>query len=172
MKTRLTISTLFALLVFATPSYAQYEDDTKTVVSTIEALYDVISGPKGEARDWDRFSNLFYPGAHLIPTRTTPDSILAMVWTPEEYAQRAGDWLVANGFYEKELARTQETYGSIVHVFSTYGSYHTKEDKEPYDRGINSIQLLTDGNRWYVMNVMWDAESQGTKIPEEYLSSR
>lgn len=160
------------LVVLPQAALAQYEEDTKTVDSTIEALYDSISGPAGEERDWTRFKNLFHSSANLIPMVVTPDSTFSFSWTPEEYAQRAGPWLVQNGFFEKELARTQETYGHIVHAFSTYGSYHTKDDEKPYDRGINSIQLMTNGERWFVVNIMWDAESLGASIPEKYLSSR
>ena len=40
----------------------------KTLDSTIKTLYAVISGEKGEARDWDLFRHLFHPEAKLIPT--------------------------------------------------------------------------------------------------------
>src|SRR6202051_4349874 len=32
----------------------------------LAATYDVISGPAGRERDWDRMRSLFYPGARLI----------------------------------------------------------------------------------------------------------
>ena len=34
-------------------------EKTKTIDSTIEVLYEVISGDKGVERDWDLFLNLF-----------------------------------------------------------------------------------------------------------------
>ena len=166
---------LSILFVYTQPVYAQYEEDTKTVDSTIEALYEVISGPIGQERDWDRFENLFVPSAQLLPVVTTPDSSYIRVMSYADYREIAGPWLVQNGFFEIELARTQEEYGHIVHAFSTYGSYKTAEDVEnanPYDKGINSIQLMNDGERWFVVNVMWDAESMGAQIPEKYLSAR
>ena len=178
MKKRLSFSVsllVSILMLTANSAFAQYEEDTKTVTSTIEALYEVISGPKGQERDWDRFNNLFYEGANLIPVGVTPDSVFVNILTYDQYEEVAGQWLVDNGFFEIELSRTEERYGHIVHAFSTYGSYHTAEDVEkenPYDRGINSIQLLTDGNRWYVLNVFWDSESRGSPIPEKYLKSK
>jgi hypothetical protein len=36
-------------------------------------------------------------------------------------------------------------------------------------RGINSIQLLNDGERWWVINIYWTQESDEKAIPEEYL---
>ena len=34
---------------------SSYLQKVKTIDSSIEALYDVISGPKGQQRDWDFF---------------------------------------------------------------------------------------------------------------------
>src|SRR5512137_2639171 len=52
----------------ATPAAAR-PNDVDSIEHIIGAVYDVISGPAGTPRDWDRFRSLFYPGARLIPTR-------------------------------------------------------------------------------------------------------
>ena len=136
----------------------------------IAALYDVISGPAGKERDWDRFRSLFIPGARLIPTRPRPDGgANARVMTPDDYANAAGPGLTKNGFFEREIHRETDTYGNVMHVFSTYESRRTAADPQPFARGINSIQLLKDGNRWWVVTVYWDSEREGNKIPEKYL---
>ncbi|WP_315818979.1 hypothetical protein [Paraflavitalea speifideaquila] len=36
-------------------------------------------------------------------------------------------------------------------------------------RGINSIQLWHDGNRWWVLSVFWQPETPQLSIPEQYL---
>ena len=62
---------LLALTMVTTLTFSQtkdYSSDVKTVESTIKALYEVISGEKGQARDWERFKNLFAADAKLIPT--------------------------------------------------------------------------------------------------------
>ena len=46
-----------------------------------------------------------------------------------------------NGFFEHEISRTVETFGSISQVFSTYESRRRADDEKPFARGINSIQL-------------------------------
>jgi len=38
-------------------------------------------------------------------------------------------------------------------------------------RGINSIQLMHDGRRWWVVSIFWEPESPPTPIPEKYLKS-
>src|SRR5690348_8749407 len=126
--------------------------DVASVDAIIAALYDVISGPAGKARDWDRFRSLFVPGARLIPTGTGPDhrSHLRVI-TPDEYATQVGPRLETGGFFEHEIARTTDSFGDMTHVFSTYESRRHVDDAQPFARGINSIQLFNDGTRWYVV---------------------
>ena len=145
-------------------------DDVESVDGILTALYDVISGPAGEARDWDRFRSLFIPEARLIPTGRGPNGEHGYnVWSPGEYAEQAGGFLEANGFFEREIARTETRFGPVVHAFSTYDSKRTAEDPEPFARGINSIQLMHDGDRWYVVTIYWAAERTDLPIPERYL---
>lgn len=148
-----------------------YSNDTKTVESTIQALYEVISGGPGEPRDWDRFRHLFTPDARLIPTRKDDQGNFTYhALTPEEYVQLFSS-RIHTGFYERELSQRTERFGTIVHVFSTY---ETKEKKEGpvTNRGINSIQLFKDNDRYYVMNIFWCAESLGFELPKKYLSEK
>ncbi len=160
-----------ALLWIHAPADAQQadKDDVESVDAIIEALYDVISGDEGETRDWDRFYSLFLPGADLVPTLVTPDGqIRHVVWSPEEYVERNGEALEQIGFYESEVGRTTEEFGNLAHVFSTYES-RAGEDGDVFQRGINSIQLLWNGERWFVVNLAWDQERDGNEIPERYL---
>lgn len=144
--------------------------DVESVDAIISALYNVISGPAGQERDWNRFRSLFLPGAHLVPTLLTPDgSIRYVVWSPEDYVTRAGPQLEEIGFFEAEIGRVAERFGNIAHIFSTYES-RLDEDADPVQRGINSIQLFWDGNRWWMVNILWDLEREGREIPERYLS--
>ena len=46
--------------------------DVKTLEGIMHAVYDVISGDSGVARNWDRFRSLFAPGARLVPTGPRP----------------------------------------------------------------------------------------------------
>ncbi len=136
----------------------------------IAALYDVISGPAGEARDWDRFHGLFIPeGARLVPSGQGPQGRRGyQVWTPEQYVAQAGSQLEATGFFERELSRVTEAFGNVVHVFSTYDSRRTP-DGDVFARGINSIQLFNDGSRYWIVSIFWDSERDGQAIPQRYL---
>lgn len=144
--------------------------DVASVDALMAAVYDVISGPAGEARDWDRFRSLFHPEARLIPTgRSADGSFVIRFWTPEAYIATAGETLESRGFFEREIHRVQEAYGPIVHAFSTYESRRNAEDPEPFARGINSFQLVHDGDRWWVVNIFWQGETPANAIPAQYL---
>lgn len=144
--------------------------DVGSIDAIIAALYDVISGHAGEERDWDRFRSLHVPEARLIPTgrREAGDFVYA-VWSVEDYIERAGPSLEQMGFFEREVGRVTEEFGSIAHAFSTYESRREAEDAEPFQRGINSIQLMSDGERWWIVTIFWRGESPGVTIPDRYL---
>ena len=148
-------------------------DDVKSIDSIITALYDVISGDKGQERDWGRFRSLFVPGARLIPVAKPQDGSAptARVLEVEEFVKFAAESSKQQGFFENEIAHKVEQFGAIAHVFSTYESKHEKDGK-PFDRGINSIQLMNDGTRWWVVTIYWDRESPATPIPAEYLPKK
>jgi hypothetical protein len=162
----------------APASVAARPDDVKSIEAILGAIYDTISGPAG-ARDWDRLRSLFYANARLIPCRRAPQdqakekpAVTARALTVEEFIKRSEPTLKTQGFFEREIARRVEQFGAVAHVFSTYESRHAASDREPFVRGINSIQLFSDGTRWWVVTIFWDSERDGQVIPEEYLPKR
>lgn len=143
--------------------------DVATPEAIVAALYDVISGDAGVARDWDRFRALFHPTARLMPIGGPaggPATLMAL--SPDDYIARAEPFLM-RGFHEREIARRFERFGHMAHVFSTYDSRRAASDPEPFTRGINSIQLFHDGTRWWILSVYWQGENPATPIPVEYL---
>ena len=167
-KLLITISFLsFGLMAKAQDEYLS---KVKTLDSTIETLYGVISGEAGEKRDWDLFKYLFIADASLIPSGPNEDGKIGYrAMTPQGYIETSGAWLEENGFFEKEIYRVTETFGSVTHIFSTYESYRSESDEKPFARGINSIQLMNDGERWWVVNIYWTAERKDNPIPAKYL---
>ena len=63
----------------------------------------------------------------------------------------------------------RDAFGAVLHAFSTYDSKRT-QDGEPFARGINSFQLYSDGTRWWIVTIFWDAETSDKPIPAKYLS--
>lgn len=145
--------------------------DVESIDAIITAAYDVISGSAGKKRDWDRERSLYYPGARLIPTAKpgTTDGLAPQILDVEGFIARVEPYFAEHGFFEKEIARRTEQFGHIAHVWSTYESRHDADDPKPFSRGINSIQLFHDGNRWWIVNIFWQQEGVADPIPEKYL---
>jgi hypothetical protein len=143
--------------------------DVSSMDAIVAALYDSISGPAGE-RDWERFRSLFIPEAQLIATFKKKDGPLTYkAMSVQGYIDGAGKYFKEHGFFEREISRKVETFASITHVFSTYESRATADGKT-FERGINSIQLFSDGTRWWVVDVYWTGATPENPIPERYLS--
>jgi hypothetical protein len=143
--------------------------DVASMDAILAALYDVISGPAGAPRNWDRFRSLFAPGARLIPLVTPQGGPAELrTLTPEGYIERSASSFAKQGFHEKEVARRVEAFGGLAHVWSTYEARRATSDPDPFLSGINSIQLFNDGQRWWIVTVAWQAARKDLPLPEQY----
>ena len=169
----IVISSLANANRFTTDSIPADPKDVSSPEVIIAAVYDVISGPTGQKRNWDRMRTLFVPDARMIATgKRQNGEITRRVMSVEDYIINSGPFLENDGFFEKEIGRKTEQYGNIVHVFSTYESRRTLTDEKPFMRGINSIQLWFDGKRWWVITILWQSETTDNPIPEKYIEKK
>jgi hypothetical protein len=177
MKKILLLTLLFIfsvnLMAQTTETKEANPADVSSIDAIMKAVYDVISGDAGQKRDWDRFRTLFHKDARMIPTGVNPNTkvVSARALTPEDYIKRTETVFAKEGFYEREKARRIEIFGNIAHVFSTYEAFHSLSDKKPFLRGVNSFQLLNDGQRWWVVTIYWQAETPENQIPKKYLKN-
>lgn len=141
-------------------------EDVKSIDAILAALYDVISGPAGE-RDWNRFRSLFLAQGRLTSaTKNADGSSRVRPMSVEDYAKGAGGFFAQHAFYESPIVNRIETFGNVTQVFSSYESRHAPGEA-PFARGINSIQLLYDGSRWWIVSILWDQERQDNPLPKE-----
>lgn len=157
------------------PSLARADDQTRATQSAcgthvpdpdaaspetlVQALYGIVSGPAESAHDWDRLQRLHAPGALITPTQHRDARAFAAA--PQSLPQFIGlnQRLFAHrGFYEREIFQSVQRFGHIAHVWS---GYETREapDGPVMARGINSFQLMNDGQRWCVLSATWDSET-------------
>ena len=133
--------------------------DLAGIDRAIRGVYEVISGPPGQKRDFDRMRTLFAPGATLkaIGPRGLRGGSL------EDYISRNAEILEKEGFTERELGRRVELWGGLATAWSAYdgrtanGSFH--------ERGINSIQLVKVGGKWVVASILWQEETPDNPLP-------
>jgi hypothetical protein len=143
-------------------------DDVATIDGMLKAWYDIVSGPKGQPRDWARDRTLYISDIRFVPIEVDKSGkIEPRISTHQQFVDSAAG-LEAEGFFEKEIHRVTERYGPIAHVWSTYEARRT-EDGPVFKRGINSIELFWDGKRWWIANAIWTDETLQNPIPKQYL---
>ena len=143
-----------AALSLPAPALAQ-----QTPGAAVEALYEVISGPTGEARDWDRFRAMFLEGAQMTVLAPQPDGEERIVTlTIEEYVERNSGRLSEMGFTEAETRRQTHVYGGLATILSAYEA--TRADTgETIATGVNTIVLARQEGVWKVASLAWRSET-------------
>jgi hypothetical protein len=138
--------------------------DSRSPQAIVQALYEIVSGPAGAKRDWERMDKLYAPGAMVTPTSHRAPGFQAAPQTPRQFAVLNDRLFAQRGFFEREVAQQVSRFGHIAHVYS---SYETREqpDGPVKRRGVNSLQMMHDGVRWCVLSVTWDAETPDHPIP-------
>lgn len=144
---------------------------TPTLDALITAIDAAVSGPANQDRTC--FRQLFLPDARLIPIRIAPDG------TATPHILTVQDWIDAVAkrgtmvFYERQIKVRTEIWAHVAHLWSTYETRTTPDGKPPegkvMDRGINSIQAISDGKRWQVIEITWQAETPADPVPAKYL---
>ena len=161
---------MFSAIDLAANVPAAKAEDVKSMDAILHAIYDVISGPAG-GRDWNRFRSLFLPRARFTQVSTGPDgSKMVLTWNVDEFIRDAGEVFSKDPFYEKGIVNRPQSFGNIAQVFSSYESRRSPTGK-PFERGINSIQLLNDGKRWWVVSILWDTERSGNPLPAKFFQN-
>jgi hypothetical protein len=152
-------SLLAAALVAAAPAPSQA--DLAGIDSAIRGVYEVISGPPGQKRDFDRMRSLFAPGATMKaigPKGLHGGSV-------EDYIARDKDILEREGFTERELGRRLQVWGGLATAWSSYdgrtanGSFH--------ERGINSFELVKIDGKWMIASILWQEETPDNPLPRD-----
>ena len=147
--------------------YKPRPEDIKSPDAIIGTMYALISGPAGK-RNWARFRSLFLEGARMVPIgkRVHREGDLEVL-TVDEWVEEANEYLMENDFYEKEILRHADRFGDMIQAFSVYEA-RKREDAQPFARGINSIHLVFNRKRWWIVTVMWDNETRDNPIPGEF----
>ncbi|WP_439636506.1 hypothetical protein [Oceanicaulis sp.] len=154
MKTLLIAGAGVAALGWAMPAHAQ-----ETPGEAVEALYDVISGPVGEARDWDLFRAMFLDGAQMTVLAPMPDGGERVVTlTIEDYVSRNAERLSEMGFTEAETRRQTHVYGGLATILSAYEATRADTD-ETVATGVNTIVLARQDGVWKIASLAWRSET-------------
>ena len=157
------------------PKPLQVQPDGSSVDAIVTALYSAVShGPDSEP-NWKRLRTLFLPGAIVVPPKR-PDAEAFLVLDVDAFEARIRKYIEGRrerherlGFTEREIARRENRYGSVCQVFSTYETLWSPHETPPFARGVHTIQLVSDGRRWWIASLAWDVERPDQPIPPELL---
>ncbi len=127
----------------------------------IEAMYRSISGPAGAARDWEAFGDALLPGAPLVPL-SAPAGGAVRPLSYGEYRRTREPLFRTNGFYEFETERVTELRGPLAQVYSWFTARKEPEGPDVL-RGVNAIQLVRSGDRWWIVSLAWYREFDETE---------
>jgi len=137
--------------------------DMEAIDQAIRGVYEVISGPPGQKRDFDRMRSLFAPNATL--KAVGPKGLRG--GSLEDYITRNSGILEKEGFTERELGRRVEVWGDLATAWSAYdghtanGSFH--------ERGVNSFQLVRVDGKWLVASILWQEETPENPVPHDLI---
>ncbi|MBB6609555.1 hypothetical protein H7F15_00760 [Pontibacter sp. Tf4] len=165
---------LLTLLLGATVTIAAQAQTklTPAEVGTIEAItatgLKIISGPKGQQRDMEKFKALFLPEAQMGGVFYKGDSSFVRITTVAKFAERNGPAYTALGFYENVLGLRIERFGNLATAFQTYETRYGKDGKVEA-RGVNTYQLVYDKGRWWIASLLFTPETEKQPIPAAYL---
>jgi hypothetical protein len=144
-------------------------EDVVSPSAVVRASYVAISGPPGQPLNLDRFRSLFLPQAQLVSVSVKDGRGQARAMTLQEFTDMVTSRIGRDGHIEHEIAQRVDVYGNIANVWSSYESRKTPDDLQ-VTRGINSIQLVNDGKRWWISGAQWQHETAESPIPAKYLS--
>jgi hypothetical protein len=151
--------------------------DAVSVDSIVAALYASVSHPPDREPDWDRMRSICLPVGMFIPPKKANEDLFTVLDVDafEERVRKGAAAMKAKGeptgFEEREISRRTDCFGNVCQIFSTYEGRRAPSDEKPFVRGINSIQLVRDGARWWIASVVWDTERPDNPIPPDYLKS-
>lgn len=141
-------------------------DDLKTLSGIISIAYHGISGEAGTSRQLEMMKTLYAPNAIIFKNTKAEGKPSREVLTLDEFYAGMKD-LRRSGFFESEINREVRIFGDIAHVWSTYEIQH-KANGPIASRGINSMQLHFNDNRWWIISWGWENESDENRIPDTF----
>lgn len=170
---RIAAKFALALVLCATPCAARAQTPAtasplETADGVVRELYRLVTVEKGEVTDWEAVRTLFLPQA-VIVLRVSKDA--STVFNVQGWIDDFADWdekarVKERGFSETILVLKPRVFRDIANVFVLYEAAITDSDK-PATRGVDSIELIRKGERWWIAAITNDLPNAANPIPPE-----
>lgn len=141
----------------------EFNPDTASINDLMKAFYEVVSGEAGEKRQWKRDILLHHPKAIYSYISNSKGKSEHVTLSLEDFHKETDDMVLETSFYEREVEREVKTFGNIANVWS---AYETRLEKNGpiARRGINSVQLFFSNDRWQIISLVFDRETETNRI--------
>lgn len=141
--------------------------DVSTINGLMKAFYEVVSGEAGEKRQWERDLSIHSPKAIYSYMTNVNEELKQVTLSLNDFHKETDNMVLETAFYETEINREVKIFGNIANVWSTY---ETRLEKNGIvaRRGINSVQLFYSNNKWEIISLVFDRETENNRIPQTF----
>jgi len=145
--------------------------DVSSVDGVVEALYRAVSFAPGGEPDWQLLRFLMLPDAVLAQPAQGSDQVELL--TVEEYIGRfkqalESSMLRKTGFHGTVARVSTTVYGRLAHCLVVFEARTDPAAAQPLGRGVESIQLVRTGGRWWIAVIATEFERPGLPVPEDF----
>jgi hypothetical protein len=124
----------------------------------MDLFYRVVSFEEGGSPDWESMTRLFSRQARI--TRVTPEAVDYLdLKSFRDLAEELIEVGAFTSFFEREIARRVERFGSVMHVASAYETKISPDAVDYIERGVNSLQLVHEDGSWKICSLCWDDQA-------------
>ena len=143
------------------------ERDTTAIEGMLDELYRAFCFDAGGEADWEAMRELFADGASFvapIAPGQTPRAVQAHEFISDFRSSIKNSPLAQSGFHERITKKRIDYFGTVAHVYVTFEGFVPGEDSVR-TRGVDSVQLVRDGQRWLLASFTTQYEGPLDALP-------
>ena len=145
----------------------------RAIRATLDELYAAFCFDPGAEPDWETQRRIYLEGAVFVPS-IRPDRPPAGDDTERFLADfRAfarSESFRDTGFHERIVGTRIEVFGGVAHAFVAFEGF-APGDGETQTVGLDSLQLVFDGERWRLVSFTTQFEREGLPLPARFRDS-
>lgn len=133
------------------------DSDGHEIIRPIAEFYSLISGNRGDKRDWQGISALFAEGATLSVVTDSESCRLTSMNVPG-YLTRLADYLDNKDFHEAGANFDVFVSNAIASVRGRYEASMRPDSGERTKSGVNLVHLVRKNGQWKILSMLWQDE--------------
>ena len=149
-------------------------DELRAIEATIGELYRSFNFDAGGEADWELLRSLLIDGAVFVAPVGEDESPRAI--GADEFIDGFRAWILTSpqresGFHERSVHVRADVFGKVAHAYVVFEGF-VPGDGRTKTRGLDSIQLVLDGERWRVVSFMTQYAGAQSPVPARFEDGR